>query len=74
MQVGDIWYGWIPTNLGKIEFSFIDDKNLRSLSKKYSFKKENHKIIIDSLDLHFISDTSFFKNSSLFLKENITLK
>ena len=69
MQIGDTWYGWIPTNLGKIVFNFIDEKNLDFLSKKYEFKKENDEIIINLFDIHFISDTSFFNRLIYFFKK-----
>ena len=60
MRVDDTWYGWIPTNLGKIVFGFIDERNLGFLSKRYEFKKGNDEISINLFDIHFISDTSFF--------------
>ena len=68
MRVDDTWYGWIPTNLGKIVFDFIDGKNLSFLSKKYKFKKENNEITISLFDIYFISGTSFFNRLFYFFK------
>ena len=33
MQIGAKWYGWIPTNLGEINFDFIDENNLYKITK-----------------------------------------
>jgi hypothetical protein len=54
------WYGWIPTNLGVINFDFIDERNIKNISDQYGFSKTKTKIVIKNLDVSLISDSSIF--------------
>jgi len=61
------WFGWIPTNRGKINFSFISLNNINTISQKYNFESTNQQINIQNLDISIISDSSKFTN---FIKKN----
>jgi len=59
LSIGDEWYGWIPTNLGEIQFEFISKENLKPyVGKNFEFEKSNKEIKIKNLDVSFISDSS----------------
>lgn len=55
------WYGWIPTNRGKINFSFISKKNIDAISNKYTFESNLDQIKINKLDISITSDSNSFK-------------
>ena len=69
MQINDKWYGWIPTNLGTIKFSFIDKNNISNFSKQFKIENNNNVINITDVHLRSISDTSFFKRIMPFSSE-----
>ncbi len=56
------WYGWIPTNLGYINFDFIDKKSIKRNYSKFTYiydKKTNTKHI-SSKEIQILSDSSYF--------------
>ncbi len=69
----DLWYGWIPTNRGKINFSFISEKNLRTIAPKqiFSFEKTKNQIDIKSLEISATSDSSNFNKYKKNTNKNI---
>ena len=56
------WYGWIPTNLGKINFDFIDEENIKINYPDAKFYKNNNNniVLISNIKLKNISDSTFF--------------
>lgn len=56
----DRWYGWIPTNLGTINFDFINENNISNISSQYEYARNKNTIHICNLDVSLISDSSAF--------------
>ena len=53
------WYGWIPTNRGKINFDFISPHS-SSKSKKTRIEESRNKKIYKNLDFSYLSDNNKF--------------
>ncbi len=65
------WFGWIPTNRGKINFSFISHNNIQAISKNFKSKITNQQITIQDLDISTISDSYKFQQYKKINKQNI---
>jgi len=65
------WFGWIPTNRGKINFSFISHNNIQAISKNFKSTITKEQIIIQNLDISTISDSYKFKQYKKINKQKI---
>jgi hypothetical protein len=54
------WYGWIPTNLGRLNFGYIEEKELSKYYGNFSFSRDINSIKIGNLNLRDISDSPKF--------------
>ena len=70
------WYGWIPTNLGKINFDFIDEENIKINYPDAKFYKNNNNniVLISNIKLKNISDSTFFSLNLLQKEHYSSLK
>lgn len=67
--INDKWYGWIPTNLGKIKFEFIDEEYLKQQFKNIKIIKRENILELSNIDLSYISDTPWFASFFFWQKE-----
>ncbi|MEA1955503.1 MAG: hypothetical protein U9N02_03310 [Campylobacterota bacterium] len=65
------WFGWIPTNRGKINFSFISHNNIQAISKNFKSTITNKQITIQDLDISTISDSYKFQQYKKINKQKI---
>ncbi len=55
------WYGWIPTNKGKISFEFINVPDFLQ-NKNSKIDRKNDSIKIENIDVSYLSDSYIFRN------------
>ncbi len=69
VEFNDKWYGWIPTNLGKVKFEFIDEEYLKKQFKTAKIQKVKEQLTISHADISYISDSPWFAKLFFWRKE-----